>query len=156
MLDPILDIWVMGIQQKIDRLGIVFKAYVDYLAERPDTYVSTVNHNVSILDEDDEANGQPSRDIINQLQGLDTQLTQLLNVLDVNELTTTLVNNTPIIDNTPINNVLDNILSTLKTILPVNQMVAIWFQTEMLTDPESIYYSPNFSPDVWLDNKINS
>ena len=139
MLDPILEIWVRGIQQKIARLDPMFRTYVDHLARQP---VTTSNYHESILDEEDEEAGLPTRDIINQLQGVDTQLTLLLSVFDVGDPPPQVATS----------NTLGNLLGTLKSILPVKQMVAMWFQTEMLTDPDSIYYSPNFGPDVWLDH----
>ena len=87
------------------------------------------------------------------LNSIDLQLTQLLTVLDVGEPTPQPVKEAK---EEKVNNTLGNLLGTLKSILPVKQMVAMWFQTEMITDPDSIYYSPNFGPDAWLEHDKNN
>jgi len=147
MLDPILEIWVRGIQQKIARLDPMFRSYIDHLDKQQTPIAKLKNHQDSILDEDDGDSGLPSRDVISQLQGLDTQLTHLHTLLDTGDSQPQQPQST-MTDNAT----LGSLLGTLKSILPVKQMVAMWFQTELLTDPESIYYSPNFGPDAWLEH----
>ena len=147
MLDPILEIWVRGIQQKIARLDPMFRTYVYHLANQQNPPANYINHRESILDEDDDKNEHQDRDIVSQLQRLDTQLNLLFILLDTGDSQPqqpqpTMTNNAT----------LGNLLGTLKSILPVKQMVAMWFQTELLTDPESIYYLPNFGPDAWLEH----
>lgn len=151
MLDPILEVWVRGIQQKIARLDPMFTAYVNQLAANPVSQNIQPAMQESILDEDaDDPVAVNENNIVDQLSGIDLQLTQLLTVLDVGEP----------IPQPPkeeiVNKTLGNLLGTLKSVLPVKQMAAMWFQTELLTDPESVYYSPNFGPDAWLEHDKNN
>lgn len=160
MLDPMLEVWVRGIQQKIARLDPMFTAYVNQLA------ANTASQNIqpaalqSILDEDaDDSLVVNENNIVEQLIGIDLQLTQLLTVLDVGEPVATQPVNEAVEaneaqyekENTQ-NNTLGSLLGTLKSVLPIKQTVAMWFQTEMITDPASIYYSPNIGPDAWLEH----
>ena len=148
MLDPMLEVWVRGIQQKISSLKPMFTAYVNHLAANPASQNIQPVTQQSILDEDDSTDQSHANNIIDQLSSIDFQLTHLLTVLDVGEpVPEPKVNNTT--------GTLGNLLGTLKSVLPVKQMVAMWFQTEMITNPESIYYSPNFGPDAWLDHDKN-
>jgi hypothetical protein len=151
-----LEIWVRGIQQKIARLDPMFTAYVNHLAaNQASQNIQQVNHE-SILDEDDRADlPVHSNNIIDQLGGIDTQLTQLLTVLDLGEPTPqpAKVETVEKVEKEDTQNTtLGSLLGTLKSVLPVKQMVAMWFQTELITDPESIYYSPNIGPDAWLEH----
>ncbi len=153
MLDPILEVWVRGIQQKIARLDPIFTAYVNHVATNPASQNILPVNRQSILDEDDSTDLVHSNNVIDQLTGIDSQLTQLLTVLDVGEPTPQPVKEEK---KETQNSTLGNLLGTLKSILPVNQMVAMWFQTEMITDPESIYYSPNIGPGAWLEHDKNN
>ncbi len=154
MLDPILEVWVRGIQQKIARLDPTFTTYVNHLSANPASQNIQPTNRQSILDEDDSTDPIHSNNVVDQLSGIDSQLTQLLTVLDVGE---------PVKHPEPaapqpekVNNTLGNLLGTLKSILPVKKMVAMWFQTEMITDPDSIYYSPNIGPGAWLEHDKNN
>ena len=155
MLDPILEVWVRGIQQKIARLDPMFTAYVNHLAANQASQNIHLVNQESILDEDDPVN---SNNIIDQLGGIDTQLTQLLTVLDLGEPTPqpakpeTVETVETVEKEDTQNTTLGSLLGTLKSVLPVKQMVAMWFQTELITDPESIYYTPNIGPDAWLEH----
>lgn len=154
MLDPILEVWVRGIQQKIARLDPMFTAYVNQLADNPDSQNIQPTNQQSILDEDDSVDlPVHANNVVEQLSYIDLQLNQLLTVLDVYEPTPQPIKEAKEqAKEDKVNNTLGNLLVTLKSILPVKQMVAMWFQIELITDPESIYYSPNFGPDAWLEH----
>ncbi len=154
MLDPILEVWVRGIQQKIARLDPMFTAYVNQLAANPASQNIQPATQGSILDEDDPIK---SNNVVEQLSGIDLQLTQLLTVLDVGEpVATQPIKEINAEKSETQNNTLGSLLGTLKSVLPVKQMVAMWFQTELITDPESVYYSPNIGPDAWLEHDKNN
>jgi hypothetical protein len=128
----------------------MFTAYATHLAaNQPSQNIQPVNQQ-SILDEDDSTDPVHANNVVDQLSGIDSQLTQLITVLDVGEPV-------PVpVPEPKVNNTLGNLLGTLKAVLPVKQMMAMWFQTELITDPESIYYSPNFGPDAWLEHDKNN
>lgn len=156
IVDPVLDMWVKQIQQKIARLDLVFKTYVRSLAAQP-LYRMSSN---SIMDDDDT---DPS-DHLEQLTGIDSHLNQLLTIMEPHYIPppTSQHQQSPLVQPahavTPATqNTLSTLLGTLKSVLPVKQMVAMWFQTEMITDLESIYYVSDFGKEnAWLEhNKVN-